>query len=147
MAVKGGDQLEARLAEISRLANNASSVKVGFLSEATYPNGVPVALIGAIQNWGAPSRGIPPRPFFSNMIAKKSPEWGPAIGQLLVDNGYDALRTLQLAGEDVAGQLRQSIIDTNEPPLAESTIKRKGFDKPLVDTGHMLNSVGYEVKE
>ena len=31
--------------------------------------------------------------------------------------------------------------------LAESTIARKGFAKPLVETGHMLNSVDYEVKK
>lgn len=147
MAVKGGDQLEAHLAAMAKAASNAQTVKVGFLSGATYPNGTPVALIGAIQNWGAPSRGIPPRPFFSNMIAKHQEEWGPATGALLVANEYDAGKTLRMVGEAVAGQLRQSIIDTNEPPLAESTIKRKGFAKPLVDRGHMLNSVDYEVKE
>ena len=80
------------------------------------------------------------------MIEKKKAEWGPAIGNLLVANGYDALRTLQLTGEAVAGQLRQSIVDTNEPALARTTVLRKGFDKPLVDTGHLLNSVDYQVK-
>ena len=48
-------------------------------------------------------------------------------------------------GQGISGQLKQSIVDTNEPPLAASTIARKGFAKPLVDTGHMLQSVDYEV--
>lgn len=145
MNIQGGDRFEAALQRIAESVATARSVKVGFLSGASYPNGTPVALIAAIQNWGAPSRGIPPRPFFSNMIADKRPEWGPALGALLVANGYDAQRALALAGEGIAGQLRQSIRDTNEPPLAESTIRRKGHSKPLVDTGHMLNSVDYEV--
>jgi hypothetical protein len=67
--------------------------------------------------------------------------------RLLVANGYDATLTLRQTGEAVAGQLRQSIVDTNDPPLAESTIKRKGFDKPLIETGHLFNSVDFEVAE
>lgn len=145
--VTGGERLERTLSDIARLASNAKEVRVGFLADATYPDGKPVALIAAIQNWGAPSRGIPPRPFFSDMIQKRQHEWGPAIGNLLVNNGYDALRTLQLTGEAVAGQLRTSIVETNDPPLAPSTIARKGFAKPLVSTGHMLNSVDWEVTE
>jgi hypothetical protein len=146
MTVQGGNKFEAALQAMAGKVTSAESVKVGFLSGATYPDGTPVAMIAAIQNWGAPKAGIPPRPFFSDMIAKKSPEWGPATGELLKANDYDAAKTLTLVGETVAGQLRQSIVDTNEPALAESTIRRKGFDKPLVDTGHMLNSVDYEVK-
>lgn len=144
--VTGGQNFERVLARIGTNASNAREVRVGFLASATYPDGKPVAMIAAIQNFGAPRAGIPPRPFFSNMIKDKQAEWGPAIGNLLVANDYDALRVLRLTGEAVAGQLRTSIVETNEPPLAPSTIDRKGFDKPLVDTGHMLNSVDYEVK-
>ena len=49
-------------------------------------------------------------------------------------------------GEAIAGQLRESIINLTEPPLAPATVARKGSDKPLVDTGHMLASVDYEVE-
>lgn len=142
----GGDALKAELERIARMASNASSVRIGFLEGATYPNGTPVALIAAIHNWGAPKAGIPPRPFFSNMLAAKSPEWPGAIAGLLKANNYDALRTLQQTGEAVAGQLRQAIVDQNSPPLAPATIQRKGFSKPLVNQGIMLNNVDYEVK-
>jgi hypothetical protein len=30
--------------------------------------------------------------------------------------------------------------------LKPATIRRKGFAKPLVDTGHMLNSIDHEVE-
>ncbi len=139
MTVRGGDKLSAELQRITRMATNAKEVRVGFLAEATYPDGKPVAMIAAIHNWGK-------WPFFSNMIRQKSPEWGPATGALLKANDYDAAKTLAQVGEAVVGQLRQSIVDTNEPPLAESTIRRKGFDKVLVETGHLLNSADYEVK-
>jgi len=159
--VSGGAKLNSKLAEMAKLLSNASSVKVGFLAESTYPDGKPVAMIAAIQDYGAPSRGIPPRPFFRNMVAAKKAEWPGAIKDLLKANGYDALRTLQQTGDAIAGQLRESIINTNSPPLAASTLRRRGvapgtkYDpgkpetfgaKPLVDTGHMLNSINYQVK-
>lgn len=137
----GGDKFAARLAEISQNVTKAATVKVGFMAGATYSNGTPVAMIAAIQEFGAPRAGIPPRPFFRNMIAAKSPEWPDAVANLLVANNYDAAKTLGQAGEAIVGQLRQSIVDLTDPPLKPSTIRRKGFDKPLIDTGHLLQSV------
>ncbi len=103
-------------------------------------------MIAAIQNYGAPRAGIPARPFFSNMIRDKKAEWPKGIAIQLRANGYDVPRTLDRVGHAIAGQLRESIIKTNSPPLAPSTIRRKGHSKPLVDTGHMLNSVDHEVR-
>jgi len=143
--ITGGTRLAGYLRDLSRKVSRGAALKVGFLEGATYEDGTPVAMIAAIQNWGAPSRGIPPRPFFTNMVRDKSDGWGPALGRIMEANDFDAKRSLALMGEGIAGQLRQSIIDTNSPPLAQSTIDRKGFDKPLVDTSHMLNSVDYEV--
>ena len=68
-------------------------------------------------------------------------------GKFQTSHVLQAMALGALAGEAIAGQLRQSIVDTNSPALAESTIRRKGFSKPLVDTGHMLQSVDYEVKK
>lgn len=144
--ISGGDKLAAALARISAQVTAPVMLRVGFLERATYPDGTPVAMIAAIHNYGAPRAGIPPRPFFSNMIADKSGEWGPAIAGLLVANDYDVVRSFDLAGAAIVGQLKQSIIDTNAPPLKPATIRRKGFDKPLIDTSHMINSADHEVE-
>ena len=123
--ISGGDKLKAKLAGIAAAMSSASSVKIGFLAGSSYPDGTPVPLVAAVQEFGAPSRGIPPRPFFRNMIADKKGEWPKAISDLLVANGYDALRTLQQTGEAVAGQLRESIVRTNSPPLASPCRRKK----------------------
>jgi hypothetical protein len=169
VTVTGGDKFREKLQGIGRQITNASAVKVGFLAESTYPDGTPVAMIAAIQEYGAPNNRmfggppapIPPRPFFRNMIRAKKKEWPNAIRVLLRDNNYDALRTLQQTGEAVAGQLRQSIVDTNSPALKPSTLRMRGVApgtkykasdpttygaKPLVHTGVMLQSVSYEIK-
>ena len=103
-------------------------------------------MIAAIQEFGAPSVGIPPRPFFRNMIAAKQSEWAPALKIQLKANGYNGPQALDILGAAIAGQLRQSVIDTNSPPLKPTTIRRKGFAKPLIDTSVMINSIDHEVK-
>lgn len=144
--IKGGDKLATRLADLAKLLARPATLSVGFLSNATYPDGKSVAMIAALNEFGVPSRGQPPRPFFRNMVAAKSGEWPKAIAGLLQANGMDAVRTLDLAGFAIEGQLRQSIRDTNSPPLSPVTIARKGHAKPLISTGHMLNSIGHEVR-
>lgn len=146
--ISGGSKLEAALAEIVKnLGKGAGTVRVGFLEGATYPDGTPVAMVAAINEFGAPSRGQPPRPFFRRMIAEKSGEWPEAIAKNLAATNYDTKLTLERVGAGIAGQLQESITNLTDPQLAASTIKKKGFDKPLIDTGHMLNSVSYEVEE
>lgn len=144
-SLKGGDKLSAVLQRMAGAVTSAQSVKIGFLAGSSYPDGTPVPLIAAINEFGAPSRGQPPRPFMRNMIAAKSPEWPDAIANLLKANDYDADKTLAQVGEAVAGQLRESIMSLVDPPLAPSTIRAKGHGKPLIDTGHLLASVDYEV--
>jgi hypothetical protein len=144
--LSGGDKLNAALKGIADRVGREGVVRIGFLENSTYPDGTSVPMIAAINEFGAPSRGQPPRPFFRRMIASKSGEWPAAIGKNLIATNYDVETTLKRMGAGIAGQLRQSIIDLVAPPLAPSTIKRKGFDKPLIDQGIMLSSVDYEVE-
>ncbi len=146
--IRGGKKLEQTMAAIAKaLGTGTRRLRVGFLEGATYPDGKPVAMIAAIQNFGAPRAGIPPRPFFSNMVKDKAPAWGATLIAALKANNFESTAAMRMMGEHIAGQLRQSIKDTNEPPLKPATIRRKGFDKPLVHTGHMLQSVDFELKD
>ena len=150
--ISGGDKLRAALDDIARNLKRGGTVKVGFLEGATYPDGTSVPLVAALNEFGHGVKSKEgdyyqlPRPFFRRMVAEKSGEWPKAIEGLLVANNYDARKVLELTGAAIAGQLRQSIVDLVDPPLAASTIARKGSSKPLVDTGHMLASVEYEVE-
>jgi hypothetical protein len=150
MAITGIQRLRNKLLKLTRRVDKKSKVKVGFLAGATYANGTPVAMVAAIQNFGAPARGIPPRPFFSSMIADKQAEWGPAAGRLLKDNDYDSLATLEQIGQGIAGQLRQSIIDTNDPPLSPVTLmlRKMRTDNPdLVVTGKTVGEAARRVAD
>lgn len=138
-------KIEGFLAGLASKLKTGDVVRVGFLEGSTYPDGTPTAMVAAIQNFGAPARGIPPRPFFSNMITDKGPHWGDELGKVLKAANYDGALALARMGERIAGQLRESINQTNDPQLSAITVARKGFAKPLIDTGHMWNSIAYEV--
>lgn len=135
--------------EINKIAESMAkgTVSVGFMSGATYPDGESVAEVAFTNEFGDPSNNQPPRPFFRRMIAKESPAWGDKIARLLRGTNYDGKRTLELMGEDIKGGLIQSINEFESPKLAPYTIKKKGFAKPLIDTGQMVNSITAKVDD
>lgn len=173
--IKGGDKLKAALKKIEAQAKKGAMLKVGFLPDKTYPDGKPVAMIAAIQEFGAPKVRIPPRPYFRKMVAAKKGSWPADIGKLLLLNDYDGAKTLNLMGQRIKEDLQQSIIDTVAPPLSAVTVMLRGMrskgvvinkralfeairrvkagktnygasTKPLVDTATMLSAVDFNVQ-
>lgn len=160
--VKGGSALERHLRSIEKSLGQGAHVRVGFLGSATYPAGKDVGKqvaqvaawneFGTIapdaneeNNQGETPKGIPERPFIRTMVAKKSPRWGQQLGVALKKSNYDAMKGLAIMGEIMQGQMRDSIENWTNPPNADATVKRKGFNKPLIDTGFMKTSVDYQV--
>jgi hypothetical protein len=145
---RGGDKFKKKLNEIVAKIGSGKSVKVGYFPESSYPNGTKVALVAAVQNFGAPSRGIPPRPFFTNFIQDGQKEWPKVVSASLKVHNYDTAAALAYVGQELEGELRQSIQNTNSPPLKEATIKRKGSSKPLVGThGLLLSGIASRVEK
>jgi hypothetical protein len=139
----GGEALAQKLAELIKKAGEAGSLRVGFLEGSTHPDGTSVPMVAALNEFGTSK--MPARPFFRNMIAEKSPNWGPSLGAIAEKNGLDMKRTLALMGEGIGSQLQQAIVDFNSVPLSPATVDAKGFSKQLIDTAVMINSVGYQV--
>lgn len=119
--VTGGEKLAEALKKVRDQIRKGAEVRVGFLENATYPDGTSVATVAAINNFGAPEAGIPARPFFSEMVARNSPEWGDKFADVLVASDYDAEAALGFMGDDIAGQIRQAIIETDSPPNSPVT--------------------------
>lgn len=142
--IKGGKKFQKALAKIAAQLGNPATLRVGFLEGATAPNGQSIPFRAAMNEFG--HGNVPPRPFFRNMVAAKSEEWPDGIALQLKLTGYDTSLTLMRTGEAIKGQLQESILDLWEPPLAPSTIRKKGFDKPLIEHGDMLNAVSFDVK-
>ena len=142
--IKGGDKFAKALAEIAKQLGEPGVVRVGLLENSTAPNGDSLPLRAAMNEFGHGT--TPPRPAIRNMIAEKSPEWPDAVALNLKQTNYNIPLTLQRIGEGVKGQWKQAYLDLWTPPLSPITIKRKGFDKPLIEHGDMINAVDFEVK-
>lgn len=113
-----------------------------------------LALIAAVHEYGAPTKGIPARSFlrttmyegrakYHALLAKVLKEWQKGI--ITVD---EALNRLGLV---VSNDVKARIIRGLPPPLTEKTIKRKlrkGSPRPrtaLYDTGRMYEHIRAKV--
>ena len=144
--MRGGDKFRQRLAELAAQAATAK-VRVGIIEQANYngSDGESVAQVAFWNEYG--TANIPPRPFFRNTIAEHKDEWPKQAAELMEANGGDVRQTLELMGEGVKGQIVETIQAFREPPNAAATVKQKGFDKPLIDTGTLWRSIDYEVAD
>lgn len=113
--------VEAKLLEIAQKFGNGH-VDIGFMDSQE-------AVHAYWAEFGHKGRfPAPPRPFFRGMIAKESPAWPGDITQALRAAGGDGARALALMGEEVQGQLMQSINDFTTPALSPTTLRlRKVF--------------------
>ena len=95
---------------------------------------------------GAHDIVIPPRPFMRNTIANNQSDWPKLLSEALKKSGYNAINAVGVVGEGMVKQMQKEIIDMKTPPNSPATVRAKGFNNPLIDTGHMLDSVASEVK-
>ena len=144
--MRGGDKFRQRLAELAAQATT-TKVRVGIIEQANYDgsDGESVAQVAFWNEYGTAT--IPPRPFFRNTIAEHKDEWPKQAAEMLEANGGDVRQALADMGEVVKGQIKMTIQDFREPPNAAATVKKKGFDKPLIDTGTLWRSIDYEVAD
>lgn len=88
---------------------------------------------------------IPMRPFLRMTIAMKSKSWADLFEEVVSVRNMDSNKALSLLGERIVSDIRATIEEWSDPPNAMSTIRKKGFNKPLIDTGHMRDSVSYRI--
>ena len=123
-------------------------VRVGWFSQHRYSDGLPVASVAIFNEYGTPT--APARPFVRPVVHGEKQTILENLKhhyKTALRNNTNTNKVLTLIGEDVKWRIQAQILATNTPPNAPSTIKAKGFNKPLYDTGFMLNSVSYQTEE
>ena len=122
-------------------------VRVGFFPDSRYDGNTSVAQVARYNEFGA---GVPARPFMRPAVHQRKTDLTNLLHrqyrQAIRDN-QDTLEVLERFGEYVKGIIQEQIVNTNEPPNAPSTIKKKGFNAPLRDTLVMLHSVRFQAEE
>lgn len=153
LKLSGGKKLRKQLTMMAVKAKNSALLQVGFPKGSTELDGTPTPLVAFLNEFGKLVRSKDgdyyqlPRPYFRNMIAKGEKHWGADLGKLLIANEYDAVVSLKALGDEMRSELVESIQTLESPPLAPSTIKRKGFSKPLIEHKTMWKSVNSWIEQ
>ena len=129
-------------AALSKYKDMNASVRVGVLENATYPDGTPVAMVAFWNEYG--TRTSPVRAFFRTTVSEQKKNWVLSV-QNLMKMHNDPKQVMGLIGIHMQEQIVQSINTWSDPPNSAYTIAKKGFDKPLVETGLLMRSIKSEV--
>jgi hypothetical protein len=119
-------------------------VNVGVHEDA----GAELTMIAAVNEFGSSDGRIPERSFLRSTLDERKRDIADrltAAADAALD-GSPLDKEYAIIGEEVAGWVKQKIRDIDTPENAESTIAKKGFDNPLIETGRLRNSIRAEVK-
>ena len=142
--VRGGQKLDRLIKEAGRRGPRA--VRFGYIDDAAYDDGTRIADVAAINEFGAPERGIPERPAFRRALQQMLPDLRRELRR-----GFDARKgyvdrpTVERIGKVAQGQVKASILNLLLPANAPATLERKTGANPLVDSGKMIDAVRSEV--
>lgn len=132
-------------AEIEKLKEQ--QVFVGFQAgQAADDRGVDMAQIAMFNELGTST--APARPFLRDSVDENEDVIRDQCGKELkkLTTGATAEAVLKRVGALGVRLVQEKIESGSFEPNAPSTIKKKGSDKPLIDTGRMRQSVKYVVK-
>ena len=122
-----------------------SGVKVGLPKDSNpYPDGTSVIMVGAVHEFGSPVRGIPQRSYLrSTMIANRKTykQYLRKLAKQIIEGKITKSQSMRLVGLKVQADVQSKITEIKDPPLQY----REG--NPLIDTGHLRQSITYKVEE
>lgn len=135
--LEGGELLKAELkARERRYA--AYHVEVGLMDAKN-------AYKAHIQEFGRPEKSIPQRPFLSMARSIHRKEWLNILVQM-IRQGAKSKEAMTEVGKYMKENVKEAI---KSPWLYErnaaATVRKKGFDFPLVETEKMYQAVRYKV--
>lgn len=118
-------------------STDRKELQVGWFEGARYDDATPVAGVAALQEFGAPSRSIPPHPFFRPTIADKSKSWSELVadGTKAMLSGkatYD--QVMNGLGLQVVGDVQKTIATESYPALSPITLALRN----LRDEGYQV---------
>jgi len=131
-----GDTESGGMHEVDPVTGRASDLTVGE--------------IAAVNEFGTQDGHVPERSFLRSTFDEKHPELvemaHKAIDKVL-EGHLDTRTALNMMGSKLATDVKNKITMGAgvPPPNAPATIAAKGSDRPLVDTGRLVNAVTWQV--
>lgn len=138
-----GRKFEKMLKELQ-----SKQVRIGFQAgKATEDDGTDICDVAVYNELG--TENIPARPFLRDSVDNHESEINAFLQQKKKDlvRGKSAEQVLKEIGIFQKDLIQEEITSGSFVPNADSTIRKKGSSKPLVDSGRMRQSVNYVIKE
>lgn len=130
------------MAELNWLADR--DIHVGFQrGKGVYENGADVADVAMYNEFGTSK--IPPRPFMEQSFKRHEQEYVEKSEEIFgaMIKGQEVKPLIRKFGEKVKKDIVDEIEKGEFVPNAPSTVAKKGFNKPLYETGLMEKSISY----
>lgn len=108
------------------------------------PQGITVAELGVIHEFGSKANNIPARPFMAQTYQKDGQtalDYMERQARVVMAGKMDARTALNRVGLYYVGRLKNMIRNGSFVENKPATIALKGSSKPLIDTGLMRNSI------
>lgn len=119
--------------------------KVGYFEDSPrYPDGKMPGYIARIMEYGVPQQNIPARPFMDFTVKRNKDSWIRFINRNFRGKEYAhplAVRFCETVKQDIQTEIEIGDFAPNAP----ATVKRKKSSQPLIDTGHLMNSISYKI--
>ncbi|WPH64024.1 neck protein [Vibrio phage vB_VpP_1] len=151
VTVSGGTKIAERVAELKRKFRDAPTVLVGVPKAAgSYEDGVHTATIAAVNEFGSADGRVPERSFLRSGVSDSEPQIKKLYEKMIpevIDKDLDVDTIQSLVGQLVVGRITERISEGIEPANSPKTVKRKGSSTPLIDTGHLRQSITYVLSE
>lgn len=114
----------------------------------TYSDGMSVYDVACINEYGsADGRRPPQRAFIESTVKRESQHWQQLLANEFLTAIQSGTLTLTHIGEQVKADVIKTIDDNlhPHPNNAKSTIEKKGFDHPLIETGLLRDSIDFTI--
>lgn len=137
-----GKKFEKLLKELGQL-----EVRIGIQQGESNEDGVDLVDIAMFNELG--TIHIPSRPFLRDSVDANADQINAFLQSLKQEllRGGSAEEVLKKIGVFQKGLIQEQIVSGNFAPNSEATIRKKGSDTPLVDTGRMRQSVNYVIQQ
>lgn len=125
---------------------DGKEIRAGVLPSAGKgKKGVPIAEYATYNEYG--TEKIPSRPFMATS-ADENKGWSTSVKNAVkgIIDGAEVISQMNTVGEKMKTDIKKNIGTYRFKPLKPATVKKKGHDIQLIDSGALYDAIDFEVK-
>ena len=125
---------------------DGKEIRAGVLPSAgNGKKGVPISEYATYNEYG--TEKIPSRPFMATS-ADENKGWSTSVKNAVkgIIDGAEVISQMNTVGEKMKTDIKKNIGTYRFKPLKPATVKKKGHDIQLIDSGDLYDAIDYEVK-